>query len=737
MSSPTEDASAPIKNVVEGSTANTIIQIGNVISGVAAGLDWPQPWGLPDDVEPFVGRNEEMRVLTSLAQTQRTGRGGVVALLVGTAGVGKTGLAVHWAHAAASTFPDGGLYVNLRGFDPKNRPLAPAEVLGQFIRSLAPDKRIRMPPTLDGRTHLFRSFVRERKLVIVLDNAVSAEQVRPLLASSPFCVTVVTSRRGLGGLVVREGAKRLEISTLVEKDSFRLLSTLVPDSVKRTGTEADLADIATACAHLPFALRIVAFRLAHSTSATLPGTLAEIRASLYAIAVPGSPDEAAEAIMSWSYKALSDAAARTFRLIGLHPGASLTLQAVAAICGVTDDECQTLLDELVDSHMIKEISVGRFRFHDLQAKYAIAQAKAGESSQARSAALSRVLAWYLHTADAANRVLAPSRRHVPLPPLPRRVRPRVFRGYDDALAWCEAERLNLGAAVQAAVDSNRHEIAWTLPCALFSFFYVRSYFDDWIDLYTLALSSTVALDDAYARGMILNRLGVAYLERREFRKALGPLRESLKLRQGVGDLGGEATALSNVALCLIGLKRPDRAIRLLRDAIDLADARCERWTQAWSLHNLGVAQLAAGAASEARESLDASLAIARRLPTGPDDIVVGLALQQLGAVYHALGDDRLALATEAEALAVAARLNHRGIEAASVCCMGDCLQALGETEQAASAYEKAGLLYEAFGDMNAASDALGLAASLMGTLQHDSDDVAALRRRAAELSEID
>jgi tetratricopeptide (TPR) repeat protein len=429
-------------------------------------------------------------------------------------------------------------------------------------------------------------------------------------------------------------------------------------------------------------------------------------------------------VFSWSYRSLSTAAERAFRLIGLHPGGSITIPAAAAILGVDVAGATRLVQELVDAQLIKETVKGRFRYHDLLRAYAIDRAQADESHESRHEALARILTWYLYCADAANRVLAPSRRHVVLPPLPAGVTPLEFDSYDTALAWCESQRLNLAAATESAESNGFLKLAWMLPSSLFSFFYVRWYLDDWISTYSVGSRAAENLGDLPGQSIMLNRLGVAYKEQGLFSDALPRFEAALAVRRQIDDRQGEATALSNMGLCATGLKNAQQALLLYHDSVKISIEVSDTWTEGWSLHNLGEAESALGLYTAARDSELASLRIGEQIG---DRIVQALALEELGEVYHALGEYSEAMAFNQRALSISRDLGHRAIEARVLRNMGCTLA------QQDSLTESLAFFTESIGLSEVAGDRLAAARTVMAlgdVLCRQADDERRLEAKA-------
>ncbi|WP_326794483.1 tetratricopeptide repeat protein [Streptomyces sp. NBC_01808] len=423
----------------------------------AGGLHPPRPsddlWTvppaqLPPDVAGFNGREEYLSRLERLSPTAgEDSPDATICAVVGTAGVGKTALAVHWAHRAAEHFPDGQLYVNLRGFAAADSPTDPAEALRGFLQALRiPDSQI--PEGTDARTGLFRSLLTGRRMLVVLDNARDAGQVLPLLPGAPGCATLITSRRRLPDLMAATGADQIALEPFSTEEARQLLVRRLADE-QLEGRPGAVADIVNGCVRLPLALALAAAHLAARPGLTLTALADRTPDS-------GGCELMADmrAVFSWSYRILSPATARLFRLLGLHPGPEFGTGAAAALAGIELPQARGLLRELTWASMLDERAPGRFALHDLLRDYAAELAREEDEEEQRRAAVQRVLDYYLHSAHAACRTLWAHRdRLTDLGPAPSGSTPEVFAEAGPAFAWFATERRTLTDAVRLAASA--------------------------------------------------------------------------------------------------------------------------------------------------------------------------------------------------------------------------------------------------------------------------------------------
>src|SRR4051812_15290144 len=513
------------------------------------------PRQLPGGIRGFVNRQAELARLDDIAaEHHEEPFAAAVAVITGTAGVGKTSLALHWAHGARQRFSAGELYVNLRGYDP-GLPATPEQVLDRFLRDLGVPAAA-IPVSLEDRASLYRSILADRRMLIVLDNAAHAAQVRPLLPGTPGSLVLVTSRNRLSGLVVREGAYRLSVGMLLEADAVTLLRAITA-GYRAHDRPHELQELARLCARLPLALRIAAERAASRPLMLLDELIADLRdESALWNALSAENDDEADAVrtvFAWSYRALPEPEARLFRFLGVHPGEDFSLPAAAAVVGIAPAQARQQLDVLVGAHLMEQSAPGRYRFHDLLRAYAIDQLHHLETGDAQIAALRRVLHWYLHTADAAQRILTPFDSYPLDEEISPGVAPGTFDGYEAALRWYQAEGVNLVAATRVAAEAGLPAIAWPLSAVLRGVHMHQNAFDEWITTARIGVDAAVHVVDRRGEAEALESLGKACFQSRRLDEAERAHRAALAIRRETGDRFGEGVSVN--ALGLLGLRR--------------------------------------------------------------------------------------------------------------------------------------------------------------------------------------
>jgi DNA-binding SARP family transcriptional activator len=504
----------------------------------------PVPAQLPLAVPAFAGRRAELARLDALLDGRGQGRLAspatvVISAVSGTAGVGKTALAVHWAHQVTGQFPDGQLYVNLRGFDPGGAAVEPGKVLREFIEAFGvPAAGI--PVGLTARAGLYRSLLAGKRLLVLLDNAHSAEQVRPLLPGSPGCLALVTSRNELTGLVVTEGAHPLSLDLLGPGDARDLLACRLGETRLAAGPGA-VAEIIRRCAGLPLALAIAATRAAFQPGFSLAAVAAELREASRALDPFGGGDPATDvrAVFSWSYRALTPAAARLFRLTGLYPGHSIGIAGAASAAAVPAGQARALLAELTRAHLLTEPAPGRYVFHDLLRAYARELAEGNDSAGDRAAAEGRIIEHYRHTAQRAAALLEPYVAPIALEPPPPAVAAEQLATAAAALRWFVTEDAALTGCVRLAAGHGSR--AWQLAWNMTAFHMRRGWHADHETTQRTALDAARAAGDAGGEAHVLLSLALGFNRSGLYGAAEELFGKVLPFFEEAGDLARQAT----------------------------------------------------------------------------------------------------------------------------------------------------------------------------------------------------
>lgn len=641
------------------------------------------PAQLPIDVRGFAGRQAELALLDGLVSD---GSRTVVTLLMGTAGVGKTALAVHWGHRVADRFPDGQLYVDLRGVDASARPMDPAQTLRSFLTALGVPAD-QAPSGLDEQAALFRSLVAGRRILVLLDNALDADQVRPLLPGTSGGLVLITSRHQLTSLVAREGAHPVTLGVMSEREARELLEA----RLGRDRVSADLRatdDIATRCARLPLALAMVAARAAIHTSFPLRTLSAELTAVRGRLAPAASDPLTADiqATFSWSYRRLSPAAARLFRLLGLHPGPHVGIPAAASLAGTEPGHASRLLTELVHAHLITEHLPGRYALHDLLRDYGAELALRTDSGTERQAALRRVLAHYLHSSYAAALVMYPHRYRLELTPAEPASTVLGFADYEQALDWFTTEHPVLLAALNCAAEHNLSTHVWQLASALSTYLDRCGHWHDWLTSQRTALAVAAGNTDATGQAHAHGSLGLAYNRLKQLDQAQSHLHEASELFGNAGDLVGQAYTELRLSLVFDGQGDQQRALHHARQALDRFDKAAHPVGVGQALNNTGWLHAQLGQYTQAVAHCQRAVEVHRSL----DDMEgVANALDSLGFAHHSLGDHSQAIECYRQALIVLRQLADPYYETITLTHVGDTHLAAGDPAAATSAWRQA------------------------------------------------
>jgi tetratricopeptide (TPR) repeat protein len=687
------------------------------------------PRQLPPGIRGFVNRVAEFGHLNAVLSVDDGASFAASTLVItGTAGVGKTSLAVRWAHEIADRFPDGQLYVNLRGYD-SGTSLEPGEVLHRFLTALGvPAASI--PPDPEAAAAHYRSRLAHQRVLVVLDNAATVAQVRPLLSAGSGCLTIVTSRNRLAGLAIRDGAQSVVLDTLSEGEAVALLRS-VTKTYRAQEDPRKLAELAHLCARLPLALRIAAERAVSHPHLRLDDLIAELRdESFLWHALSTGEDEDAEAVrtvFAWSYRALPEASARLFRLLGLHPGADFGLHAAAALAGTTVSRTRQMLDTLVGAHLLLQTAPDRFEFHDLLRLYATDQARGDEPPAEREAALRRVLSWYLCSADAARAWLKPDASDVPRTAVDEAVTASSFTEYDQAVDWCEREFANIQAAAQAAADARLDAMAWQLPMAQWLNWTHSAPLSGWIDLARNGLAAARRLGDRPAQAWLLECLGEAHSSSHQFTDSEHCFRRALAIRHELGNRLGEATVLNALGLLFLRRRKLADAADQFRQAGDIFQETGDAYWLAYARINLAEIHVEQGHLAEADTSIAQALEI---IPTLGNQKAEGSALRVLSRVRCEQGALSEALETAQRTVNIAVRMRLHLSEAFRLLTLGDAQRANGMFGEALASYQRTALVFRRAGDPFRQALAWHGAGLTYHQLGRD-DEAAAFHRQAA------
>jgi DNA-binding SARP family transcriptional activator/Tfp pilus assembly protein PilF len=683
--------------------------------GPAGGRPEPVvPRELPGPVPQFVGRAAELADLAGMldragAQRPRTL---VISAIAGTAGVGKTALAMQWAHQVADRFPDGQLHVNLRGYDP-GQPVSAADALAGFLRSLGVAEQD-IPAEAGERAARYRSLLARRRMLILIDNARDVEQVRPLLPGNPSCVALVTSRDALGGMVARDGAHRLDLGLLSTAEAVELLRALIGE---RVDAEPEAAvTLAGYCARLPLALRVAAERAAASPGISLADVTSELadqQERLDLLDAAGDRLTAVRAVFSWSVRHLDDEAARAFRLLGLHPGAHFDAYSAAALMDITLRPARGLLARLARAHLIQPAGMNRYGMHDLLRAYAADQAE--QDSEEREAALTRLFDHYLATAALAAGTLFRADPDQPAPPQPASPVPPVTSPAA-ALAWLDAQRSTLVRVAAHAADHGWPGHAIGLAATIFRYLDV-GHFTDAAAVHSHARRAATRTGDRSAEAAALTMLGAVDSAQGRLRRATRHLQQALAISREDGDGIGEARALGNLGLADYCQGRYRQSAGRHRQALAIYLRAGDHAGEARELHRLGVIDLRQGRYDQAAGHLQRSLALFRDADLQSGEAFV---LGNLGELELQQGHYRQAASHLRRSLKLSREIGSRLCQAQALACLGIAELRQGRHQQAIGHLWRSLALHSQAGNCSGQAEALnGLGEAFLAASQAD------------------
>jgi len=658
-------------------------------NGPAAGVE-PPPCQLPPDSCGFTGRAEELAALHRLLE-EHDGQGPVaISAIDGPGGIGKSALAVRAGHQLASWFPHGQLYVDLRGSTVGVQPVAPIAALGRFLRALGvPPSDI--PTTVEEASERFRTLAASRRLLVVLDNAAGAAQVRPLLPGSPTCAVLVTSRQVLATL---DGAVHMHLDVLPTAEALALLERLA--GPERVAAEPEAAErIASLCGRLPLALRIAGARLAARPNwpvGTLAERLAHTQRRLDELQLD---DLGVRASFRASYDALRDAgdptdrqAAEAFALLGLPDGPELSVPVAARLLDQPEPVAERVLERLAGSRLLDSPAPGRYRLHDLLRLFARELTAERHSDAERTAALTRVLRWYVASALRTDRLLRPGDPRLADAARAVRAQGQQFASVPEALRWLEQERTNLVAAVHqaAATPGVPVDIPIQLAQALLGFFIVRGYWLDWVQVNEAALALARGVGDRAAMAQAYRDLGVAHEMRGQYEQAQTFLKRALTIFPALGDRGGQAAVLTSLGVIHHRRGNYATAARCYQESLAIHQATNNRYRKAVTLSNLGMAYRSQLEHAKAMTCYEEGLSLFRQLGDQRGQATI---LTNLGELHEAEGRLAEAVACHQESLAISRTVGDRPGEAEALRGLGDALHALGRGQEARTRWQQA------------------------------------------------
>jgi tetratricopeptide (TPR) repeat protein/transcriptional regulator with XRE-family HTH domain len=648
-----------------------------------------RPRELPPDTLGFTGRAEQLAELDRLhVQSAQHPTAPAIVALCGTAGVGKTALAVHWAHRSRDQFPDGQVYLNLRGYDP-DHPMPSTEALAALLRSLGVTGS-EIPPNQGDRTRLYRTLVADHRMLVLLDNALNVDQIRDLLPGSPTCFVLVTSRDTLGGLAVHHGGHAIDVHPLSHREAQDLLQVHLGDRAAEA-PEATAA-LADECARLPLALRIAAQRAAARPAVTLAELVAELADEHQRLDLldSGEPHSSARAVFSWSYRQLPAPLARLFRLLGVQPGRDIELHALAALAGTDLRQARHEAAGLARAHLIEEIGRDRFAMHELLRVYAEQQALDQDPPDVRDAALTRLFDHYLCAAAQAMAKFVPYERHRLTLPAQTTALP-VLDSRESAVAWLDAERANLVAVGLHAANHGRPSHTSRLSALLYRYLSSGAHWADAALLHGAAMNTR----DAEGNRPGLVNYGAVLCRTGRLREAVEYLHNAVDLLRAEGGRRDEARVLCNLAIVYSRLGRQQEALDLNNQGLVILRELGEPYLEAIVLENRGLIHQRLGEYEKAFEFQHRTLELYREYgdPYGEAGV-----LGNLGVTCSLLGRHDEALDHQQRALAILRVIGDRHHEAETLNDIGTTLRLAGSPHEALERHQQALTCATAIGD---------------------------------------
>lgn len=719
MAGDDDSSSGDVRSVLSG-TASNVVQGRDIAGGIHYSFHdhgatrRVVPRELPRLASGFTNRVRELsQIDVAVAAGSEAGSCPIV-IVEGTAGVGKTSVGLRWAHEVADRYPDGQLYLNLRGYHNLD-PVQPEAALRALLEGLGTAPAA-IPVEPDRREALYRSLMAGTQRIVFLDNASHARQVRPLLPGGEGSVVLVTTRGELGALRTWEGAHVVPVKILPEKEAVALLVRVA--GATRGDDPDHLVELAWLCACLPLALRIAGERLARRPDISSGQLIEEVRAESARLleALPGDGDpDTVRTVFSWSYRALSAEAAQMFRRLGAHPGPSYSLGSAAYMSALTVAQARGFLDELAAAHLVERVTADRYEFHDLLCAYAADLAVLEDGEDECRLGRLHVARWYLAGVSAASTAMGTDSLRIPPAGDRSDAAPAMtFESHAEAKAWYDDERGNLASAVSAAARSGGDGLAWRLAAALLGIYELNNAFDDWFATAKCGLDAARRAGDRYGEAAMLESMGNACRQSHQLEPAEQYLRESLAIREAIGDIVGQARLVNVLGLVYLRDGRAGAARACFERTAALSRQGSDSRLLGLSLVNLGEADAELREYEAAIGELEAAMEIFREIG---QPIYEAQAHQNLSAVLLRTGRVRAALAAAARSVAISAELGNDVFLAEALMALAQARRASGDLEGALADYTEVVSIQRRLGDRSRegiAFDEIGAAYSEAG-----------------------
>lgn len=679
---------------------------GNKIIQLTAATSLAEPpRQLPLDVPDFTGRGEALAKLDALVDGGEHDRAPVIVTITGMPGVGKTALAIHWSHRMAGRFPDGHLFIDLRGYS-ERAALSPQEALGQALRALGVPSR-RIPADGDELAALYRTQLAARQMLVVLDDAASSLQVRPLIPGTASCLVVITSRNHLEGLVASAGARTVPLDVLPDKEALDLVGAVAGRD--RTAAEPEAAaELIRLCARLPLALRIAAADLAIRPQQRVADTVRALSAGdrLSRLAIGEEAEDVGGAVgatFDLSYHGLSDDLRRAFRLLGLIEGPTFTSEATGALLAVTPEAAGQLLHRLQAANLLQPVRNDRYRLHELLREYARRRCAGADDPLVQEAAIQRLVTWYLSTAQQAGRFLDRYRRTIrqELTEPPDNVDPEERRRQ---LTWFVLERANIMAVIRQASRFRWDQLTWELADAVYDFLELRRHSADNLEAHRHGLQAARRERHYLAQFFMYHHIALSYRELGQYRLAFAEATCAYDISGRIQDRYGEACALDDFARIHYPIGEYKEALKTAQEALRIRRDIGDRHGEATTLDTLSIVHLRLSQYQEAWNHADAALAIHRELGDRRGE---GETHDNLARIYKGWGRQKRALACAERALAIRRTLGDRHGEAETLALLGSLHLSVGRLPLAQQHVDGALRIFHEIADPHGEGKALG------------------------------